>query len=147
MKKLGYRNESLYGSGVRNANKVIEFEIKELGNTDIISFLQQNHGILQDFLQEEDKDDEDFFYMIDENFPHIRDEIKSFFKEKLGTKNPSALWLTDSKNIHFYLDKGETWVDVYEIKDTIVISNLGKEGSLYVSGKQLECVDSILVSK
>lgn len=47
--RKGYRTETCSGSCVRDLEEILRFEIGELGNTDVLEYLKENHNILLDF--------------------------------------------------------------------------------------------------
>lgn len=151
--KKGYRTENYSGSGVRDLYDVIRYEIS-MGNTDIITYMQEEYDVLSDYvlepeqideLKEEAINDEEFvkdyndtFYeMVSENSGFITDNILDYVCDKLGVSNENdliALWLTDYDNAVNYYNNGSTEdIDEYSLdKEYVVLSDLGTDGSLFV---------------
>lgn len=133
---IGYRTESFSGSKARNIEDIIRFEIS-MGNTDIIRYLQENYGILKSYLEKDYN--EEFSYICQENAVDITEEIIKFLTKFLSTENKNlmGLWLTDYQGvINVYRGKKEN-IDKFHIPcKFIVISDLDKEGSLFVFNRK-----------
>jgi len=101
---IGYRTEQLYGEGYRGLFEVLNHEVFELGNTDILSYLNLSEGHIQDFCH---------FLMQD------------------GYNNCIWLCKTERDLINSYLlEETDYIIDEYEIIDGIILSDLGEQGVL-----------------
>ena len=147
---VGYRSDSIFGDGYRDAVDVMAHEIFNLWNSDILDTLAD--GVLKDMdiaehlkrlsydisspkavyftdiLEEEDQS-------IAEG--KIRVFIRSILdavKEKTGKDIKYALWLSDSVDdviIEYELNDSITEFDEYSTADSVVLSDIGKGGKLF----------------
>ena len=147
---VGYRSDSIFGDGYRDAVDVMAHEIFNLWNSDILDTLAD--GVLKDMdiaehlkrlsydisspkavyftdiLEEEDQS-------IAEG--KIRVFIRSILdavKEKTGKDIKYALWLYDSVDdviIEYELNDSITEFDEYSTADSVVLSDIGKGGKLF----------------
>ena len=156
----GYRTEAFSGSGERNVREVIKFEKGELGNTDILEFLQDNYRILEEYKisQEEFKElqkscdysfkineliIESFKYMCQENSKTITDDIILFLTKyfSVNEEELEAIWLTDLdsvKKIYLNESEDEDLIDLYNLPECnsyLVISDLDEDGILVIYKK------------
>lgn len=137
--KKGYRTESFSGSGVRNLEDVVRFEIMELCNDDIIDYMQESYGILKSYQLEKDGralDSEEFYFKCQENIDDVIDEIASYVKENLkidDVRDIYVVWLTTKENvIDMYEAESEWYIDEYIIpEERIILSDLGRDGALF----------------
>lgn len=153
--KKGYRTENFSGSRVRLLSEVIEFELS-MGNTDIISYVQDNYEILKDYqldtfelerVRKEYPHEDDyntiywemFSDMCIDNSTSISEEIVDYFKEIFSVedeKDMTALWLTSHENVINYYNDGNTEdIDEYTLpnKDKFsILSDLGVDGVLFL---------------
>lgn len=146
--RKGYRSEQYGGSGIRNLKEVLLYEIRELGNLDVLYYVKSEYGILDDF---EIRGEELSYvmknaYSLEEGLIRVDEllyekgikeaekfveEIVSFAAERTGNENPTGLWLTDEYNVKRYeSEEGEAvMVDIPE--KAIVLSDLSEEGCLF----------------
>jgi len=137
-----YRTESFSGSGEREAEVVMSFEVFELMNTDILDTLSE--GILKDHpiaakLRELSTNlgDEDFDGEIpecnDEEALGLCREILEAVEEVSGVKVKYALWLTTKDSISSYYGKDMDGGCDYSAYETgpVVLSDCGEDGALY----------------
>lgn len=147
---VGYRSDSIFGDGYRDAVDVMAHEIFNLWNSDILDTLAD--GVLKDMdiaehlkrlsydisspkavyftdiLEEEDQS-------IAEG--KIRVFIRSILdavKEKTGKDIKYALWLSDSVDdviTEYELNDSITEFDEYSTADSVVLSDIGKGGKLF----------------
>ena len=150
--KAGYRTENYSGSSVRKLYYIIVFEISELGNTDIVSYVQNKYKILTSYSLGKELTSKlkkqfpkeyhlmhfhKFTELCQSNADAIATEIVEHFSKELNTPtdNLVGLWLTTYNNagINYNSGKFEN-IDKYPLIDDeyYVISNLGEEGSLFV---------------
>ena len=135
----GYRDNHIFGDGVRKLEDVVRHEIFDLGNTDIPETLLQNwdlsdeqKNVLETLIQEvEDEADCDIYYYMEE-VPKI-----------IRSKYPNAeycLWLClspeDVRNSYLNGEDGD--IEKYMIECPEPISDLGKDGLLFVYSKDPE---------
>lgn len=121
----GFRNDTLYGSGVEEIQKIIEFETIELENTDIFETCEELYGI--------------DYETIDLNNPEsVKNAVKKTIKFIFEHFNAEVLygkWLAPEKSIIQYYE-GDEDISKYIIPDdAIIISDLGEQGALFVSAK------------
>lgn len=112
--RVGYRNDA-YGTEVYPLREIIQFEIEELGNGDIVDFLQQSGYQLADpsTIQE-------IFYII---MQIAQSSIDQLF----------GLWLSSKKGVTEWYD-GKNGMTAYQLpSDAFPISDLGEQGILWVS--------------
>ena len=131
---LGYRTEIAYGSGVRDLEKIIRYEIEELNNLDIPDTLvfkwdltQLEKETIQDFT------DNFFDKYIDDK--QKQEEIIKICLNIIKREYPNAkyaLWLTNKDVVKKLYGGQDNNIDTYEIKNTKPISDLGFDGGLYV---------------
>lgn len=113
-----FRSEQYGGSGVRDAIEVVQFEIFELGNTDILDYFLSHNGPNAEVERVQAE-------MIKNGYVTGLDQ-RRFAMSLLGDVK-YALWLTDKEiAIRLY---GEE-LDEYPT-GPVVISDLGQEGILY----------------
>lgn len=147
---VGYRSDSIFGDGYRDAMDVMAHEIFNLWNSDIFDTLAD--GVLKDMdiaehlkrlsydisspkavyftdiLEEEDQS-------IAEG--KIRVFIRSILdtvKEKTGKDIKYVLWLSDSVDdviTEYELNDSITEFDEYSTADSVVLSDIGKGGKLF----------------
>lgn len=132
--KKGFRTESFSGSGVRDPMEVIEFEIKELCNTDIVEFVQEEYGLLTHL------DVENQIELIDichENIKEILETIKNYVLDYFkvdSIEELEAVWLAEYERVKsFYNDEEED--GIYEVslnRRFLVLSDLDIDGALFV---------------
>lgn len=130
---VGYRNETAYGSGVRDLRDVIEFEIVELNNIDIPDTLLNSFPIRLNQRKELE-------YIVD-NIEELTDEEKQKAVDTcvdvVKAEYPNAkycLWLGSKEAVENNYEGNEENIDVYNIEHIKPISDLGFEydGCLYV---------------
>lgn len=159
--KKGYRTESFSGSGVRNLEDVVRFEIMELCNDDIIDYMQESYGILKSYQLEKDGralDSEEFYFKCQENIDDVIDEIASYVKENLkidDVRDIYVVWLTTKENvIDMYEAESEWYIDEYIIpEECIILSDLGSYGALFafkeefcqIPNSHLDVMDAMFV--
>jgi hypothetical protein len=116
--RKGYRCESYSGSGVRDAESVLEQEVLEQGNEDMIQEVQSAFNLpVENEIKDPAVSLKKILYEIDNRFG----------------PNAIAIWLgCRSCVIENYCEPGEE-PDEYEIPDSaVVISDLGDEGQLFL---------------
>lgn len=115
--KTGYRNESCYGSGIRDLYEIIEFEMDELENEDIPDYIKKNYGYTG-----RDDSSEDVISFLKENLP----------EHKYG------LWLASKEAVkRLYDGSEENIVEVKIPNDAVIVSDLGFDGFLIATKKRL----------
>ena len=143
---LGYRTEVTYGSGVRNADEVMAFESIALCNTDILKYLLDNTGYIQNY--ELRRTMYDLINVLDYEsynlakvfgFTYYDDEAcKKLFKRILAEINSVtglslkyALWLADYNVVENLYEGSPDDIDTYHVS-SIIIDDLGVDGVLYL---------------
>ena len=147
---VGYRSDSIFGDGYRDAIDVMAHEIFELRNTDILDTLTD--GVLKDMdiaenlkhlsydisspkavyfadiLEEEDES------IAEEKSRAFIRSILDAVKEKTGKNIKYVLWLSDSVDdviTEYELNEPITEFDEYSTADSVVLSDIGKGGKLF----------------
>lgn len=121
--RKGFRNDALYGSGVENIRDIIEFEATELCNSDIFLTCERLYGIDYGELDLEDL----------EKTRICIEKTMEFLKNHFGTDELRGKWLGLKRDIIAYYE-GENSLTEYPIpENAIIISDLGKEGVLFVT--------------
>ena len=148
-KKVGYRCDSIYGDGYKDAIPVIAHEIFVLNNTDILDTLAETiltNSLLKENIESlskaisEDIESEELNNFLDEAYdnPEISyDYIKTILNEiknVTGEDIKYVLWLCDTKeDVQRYAINekiSDDEISIYNISD-VVISDIGKDGKLY----------------
>lgn len=130
MKKIMYRSEDSYGSGIRDILDVMVFEIYELENTDILDYCLK-HYLQNTMLEDIVKD------VIDNVISFSEEEIYSICRSIVDEINSQtnhnlkyALWLADKDTvIDMYADTEES-ILAYKTSD-VILANLGRDGILF----------------
>ena len=132
---LGFRTEDFSGSGIRSLKDVVYYEIRELGNTDILDTMSELYGL--NFKPYMDVEDENV--VADESYHEILELIFSFLEKHFNTSrdNLNAIWLTTYENVQkIYAQSPYYQIDMIYIKDDFFpISDLGTDGTLFVYKK------------
>ena len=114
----GFRNDEIYGSGHEDFEEVIKYEILELGNTDIFDTIELLYPTTL-------KLPEDTYQAID--------TIINFFKKVYRTNKLYVKWLATKDSVYEYYGGNPT---CYVINpNALILSDLGKEGVLFISDK------------
>ena len=134
---VGYRSESVYGEGSRDAKSVIAHEIFELGNTDILRYLSKNllrgSKKIADLEEAIDSGDENKVIRVI-GYPRSEEDwvqrnILVPINKLTGIDIRYVLWLcNDAEDVRNQY--GCTDMDVYT-EGTVVLSDLGHAGKLY----------------
>lgn len=143
-----WRNEE-YSDGVRNAVKVITFEMYELGNIDIPDtvysrYIQPNEASLVSnfstpinqikvLIEDEDRDtslDDQYTMETKPEFEALAKDIISIVQAVTGYSIKYVLWLATKESVKKYY-KGDCFnMSEYETSP-IILSDLGNEGFLF----------------
>ena len=172
-KEIGYRTESFFGEGYRNAASVMAHETFVLDNTDTLSYLigsdlvgQGTKNYLQVYvtLMEErrliytgyDTDYEEMLYRYRKNeedriefFQEVLDDIKN----RKGIDIKYVLWLCDSPedvfnsyNIEQNISIADVEFDGY-LRSNVILSDIETEGKLYGYEKEPKPVTKVRFEK
>ncbi len=117
---LGYRDESCYGLGYEEFEEVFEFEVFELCNTDIFLTIRDEYGIKFDMRKKKEA--------INIILSHLRNHFKS--------RDLFCIWVCTKSTVHYYGTE-----DISEViipKNSIMVSDLGDEGVLFVNSEPFE---------
>lgn len=118
----GYRNNECYGNYIYDLRDVISFEIKELGNNDILYFFNKHYNTNFGLMVSCCKDDE-----INKEISQIYDIVCG----ALNTNSPYCMWLTTEEYVEELYSTDEYLVSCYKIpEDSIIMSDLGCDGIL-----------------
>ncbi len=112
----GYRDDLFYGSGEVNFEHIIDFEVFELGNTDILKTCKNLYNINIDL----------------RNRKESVNSVVSYFKKLYKTDMLYGVWICDFSDVSMY-DSGNGLLRVLINKNSMVASDLSKEGVLWVS--------------
>ena len=133
---VGFRTEDFSGSGVRNLEDVVYYEIRELGNTDILDTMSELYGL--NFKSYMDVEDENV--VADESYQEVLELIFSFLEKHFNTSrnNLNAIWLTTYENVQkIYCRQSNDKINmVYIYHNFYPISDLGSDGTLFVYKKE-----------
>ena len=127
----GYRNEEYSGSRITDPEKVLKFEIYELGNTDILEFFQKHYGFNYSCIIEKLEEGR----VTEEE---IKDEVKkiiSYISRKMGgPKTLYCLWLATREGIRENYIDPEDPVTEYNLSgcDYMPLCDLGDQGALFI---------------
>jgi hypothetical protein len=135
--KKGYNNKLFRDSGVVDFEKILEFELYELGNIDILEKLE-DYGLKMP-LEEFYKD----LYIFEEMKEEIIEKVMSFVRKKMGLKNNEkifAKWLTTMNGIlENYIVDDDFEIQEYSLpKKYLIASDLGTGGVLVLSNKMFK---------
>ena len=107
-KERGFRVEHFRNSGVKNLKEILTFEVIDLGNEDILDYIEKQYGIKKE-----------------ENVQATIDKVNIFLNSY-----SYGLWLTMDTTIYDIDGTGE--YEEYRIpKDHMVVCDLGEEGTLF----------------
>lgn len=133
---VGFRTENFSGSHVRNLEDVIYFEIRELGNTDILDTMNELYGL--DFQPYMDTEDENV--IADESYRDVLEQILSHLEKQFNTShnNLGAIWVTTYDNVEkIYCKSPNDKINMVDIHHNFYpISDLGAYGTLFVYKKE-----------
>ena len=132
----GYRNEDLFGDGYTDPIEVAIYETDELANNDIVNYMLENSNLTEkhaDYLQQiadEEIDEIDTDYLGEIIRSYIGD--RNYCKWLCNTpEDVREMYMTLEGCDEDHLPDGE--ITEYDIPDdAIKLSDLGREGSLYV---------------
>lgn len=147
---VGYRSDSIFGDGYRDAVDVMAHEIFELQNADILDTLAD--GVLKDMDIAENLKHLSydigapravyFADILEEEYTDIAEgkakafvrEILDAVREKTGKDIKYVLWLSGSVDdviTEYELNEPITEFDEYSTADSVVLSDIGKGGKLF----------------
>ena len=116
----GWRNDYVYGSGIDDALKIIDYEVFELGNTDILHTCRKLYNLKLDIRKKKES-----VYTV-----------KMFLRSVFGETKIFGMWFGTEDNIKKYYE-GCPDCTCYSLPknygSALVISDLGAEGCLVVS--------------
>ena len=98
---IGFRSETLYGSGIRDIFKVTNHEINDLGNSDILTTLKTT-----------------------------KRKLKTLLKKLYAQGYTECIWLCDTPTILCACYGKTDDIGKYTIKNGIVLTDLGRQGKL-----------------
>ena len=134
--KVGFRTENFSGSNIRSLEDVVYFEIRELGNTDILDTMNDFYEL--DFSSYMDIEDENV--IADESYRDVLELILSHLEKQFNTShnNLGAIWLTTYDNVEkIYCKSPNDKINmVYIHHNFYPISDLGTDGTLFVYKKE-----------
>lgn len=116
--RIGYRNDELYNSKVVRFEDILCYEVKELGNLDILETCKSLYNV-KISCDDIDKSIQSVLY---------------YFCEKLKSDILFAKWLTTKKNVNKLYEGNAKG---YNIPDfSFIASDLGDDGILFVSNTE-----------
>lgn len=126
---VGYRNEQFRNSGIINLREIIDFEVLELGNTDIFDTMKILYGDNGYQLNENNRLKNLLSYKINYTI--------NFLVKMLDCINEDSLcgvWLTTYQNLYKYID-ADTCTEIRKVyiheQNMIPVSDLGTDGVLF----------------
>ena len=135
MKKTLFRTETFSGSGVRNFFDVFYYEVFELGNGDIFSYLSSKlpdgDSLKEDLLFYENALSEEG--CIDDSPKDVFDTVSQAVQSIYGKSVQYVLWLAEKENVQkvYGVDPlSDEQMDAYHTSD-VVLSDLGADGILF----------------
>lgn len=143
-KGYGYRTETFSGSKVRNLKDVLYFELYELFNTDIYSYILNHYKhllsdnmieIFTEFLSVGEYDWDDYIDTYLEYKEESMNCIENVCKTLLETddvSNIKAIWLASYRRVMTLYQGKEDTIDTYSLEKMKVLSDLGEDGSLFI---------------
>lgn len=115
--RCGYRNDNCYNSGEELFLRVMNYEVFELGNTDILHSCKKIYRLNLDLRKRKES---------------IR-KINQFFCSILDTNTLFCKWLATKENV-YKLYSGKENCTKYRLNlDSLIASDLGPDGVLFVS--------------
>ncbi len=126
---VGYRVESYSGSKVRNLFDVVHYEIFELGNEDILDYMEKKYNLKGIQLHSRE-----FFREDEEAEFRVARQIVDYCTFTLGAEKVIGIWLTTLPNVKkFYkLNSDDEITKVPLDRKYMVISDLDEDGALFV---------------
>jgi len=126
---IGYRNDLLYGSGIEDFEAVISHEILELGNRDIPLTCNKLYSISTSLMD----------IIPKKVIRRIVDYMRTHYK----TSSLYVKWLCTKCNVIEYYEGCDENIVAYKIpSNALVISDLGREGALFISDHKWKIVTS-----
>lgn len=113
----GYRNDFLYNSGKENFLEVMQFEVLELGNTDILHSCKRIYGLKLDLRKRKES----------------MQKIYEYFCFLLDTDRLYCKWLATKEDVIRLYDGVENCNKVRLNLDSLIVSDLGPDGVLFIS--------------
>ena len=118
---VGYRNDLCYGSGQSDFEKVMIYELLEMGNRDILNTFKLLYDPKINLRQK--------------NSINIPKVIK-FFSETIQSDKLFCKWFTTSEMVKMLYDGNVTQYQFNEDRTIMVASDLDTDGVLLVSDKE-----------
>jgi len=135
-----YRNDSYFGSGVRNLRDIIEYEMSELRNWDIPEYILGHYKLnrslrkkLKGLVEQHDNYDYPFVGGVDcrSDIHDLIEEIIAAVSAQTGIGCVYGLWLAGLDDVRtLYSTSDEDTIDCYRITEA-VFSDLGPDGKLF----------------
>lgn len=118
----GYRNDDCYNSGEELFLRVLNYEVFELGNTDILHSCKKIYGLNLDLRKRKES----------------IQKIYKYFCKLLDTDILYCKWLATRENVIKLYD-GEYNCGKYRLNlDSLIASDLGPDGILFISSMPFE---------
>ena len=143
-KLIRYRTE-MSNDSERNAIQVMLFEITELHNTDILDYVMNHYEMpnilkknIQDYI-----DDIDEIKEGDDVVEYMLNEILGCIEDDTGKTIRFAYWLADEDAVRELYQGDELSIYGYDIKNAVVLSDLGYDGALYGFEEEQEPCEEI----
>ena len=150
--KYLYRTENAYGSGERDLRAIIEYEVFELGNTDIFDYMLKHYDFEKYTLQsgflntlqtmremngDSDPESVESFERVADNVgkntakKEFVDSVMSLIRYVTGKSIRYGLWLAEKDAvIRFYNNMSKENIDTYRTSD-VILSDLNEDGFLF----------------
>lgn len=150
--KYLYRTENAYGSGERDLRAIIEYEVFELGNTDIFDYILKHYDFEKYNLQsgflntlqtmremsgDSDPESVESFERVADNIGKntakkaFIDSVMDLIRYVTGKSIRYGLWLAEKDAvIRFYNNMSKENIDTYRTSD-VILSDLNEDGILF----------------
>ena len=150
--KYLYRTENAYGSGERNLRAIIEYEVFELGNTDIFDYMLKHYDFekytlksaflntlqtMREMNGDSDPESVESFERVANDIGKntakkaFMDSVMDLIKYVTGKNIRYGLWLAEKDAvIRFYNNMSKENIDTYRTSD-VILSDLNEDGILF----------------
>ncbi len=131
-----FRTENYSGSGQRDLEKIIAFEMEELGNTDIPEYILTHYNLPDNIKKDlkltlKSKDNGEYPFVSDrKSFKKLIHDTLDTIAEQIGFQPRLGLWLANKDAVQTLY--GGTEEDIQEYPTSpCILSDLGEDGILF----------------
>jgi hypothetical protein len=139
---LGYRDDTVFGDGIRDVAAVSIYETLELRNSDIPETILK---LYDEFLTEDERNLLKMYLCVQDpevdldcivlNQKKLGDIALSVAQRVTGNPNPTCVWLAAYDTVSQYYKQGESdegTIDAYAVnEDMCILADLGYDGALF----------------